>query len=79
MKTTLYLEQALLKKVKADAVRDGVTLTAYTEMALRETLARKKSSHKHVSRELPVFEGDGFLPGVDISDSSSLLDIMEGQ
>lgn len=77
MKTTLYIEDGLLKEIKADALREGVSVTAYTENALREVLAKRQVVQKSAPVELPVFHGDGVLPGVDISNSASLLDIME--
>jgi len=77
MRTTIYIEDRLLKKVKADAVREGMTLTAYTEAALKNALARKKSAKSKIRVKLPVFNGDGLKPGIDISDTDALLDIMD--
>jgi hypothetical protein len=50
------------------------------EDALRITLAaRSKSDRTSRSRPLKTFRGSGLQPGVDLSSSSGLLEIMEGQ
>ena len=57
-------------------LRRGRTLGAVIEDALRQSLAaRKESAGRRV--ELPTFAGDGVLPGVDLDDTSALIDLME--
>ena len=53
-------------------------MTAVVEDAVRESLARPRSiSRRHI--DLPVWKGGELQPGVDLDDSASLLDIMEGR
>ena len=65
---------------KREAEQRGETVTALIEEGLRLVLAQ---SHQPPSRErviLPVSKaGGGVLPGVDLNDSASLEDIMEGR
>jgi hypothetical protein len=80
MRTTVRLDDSLLRRAKEEAARRGVTLTSLIESGLRLILARpeKRASRRPV--ELPVCrEGGGTLPGVDLDDSATLLDIGEGR
>lgn len=80
MRTTVRLDDALLDQARREAVRRGETLTSLIERGLRLVLARpeRRSSRRHV--DLPVCrEGGGTLPGVDLDDSATLLDIAEGR
>lgn len=77
MRTTIRIDEQLLKEVKLQATRQGKTLTAVIEEALRESLARKHDSEQRQTVQLPTFGGQGPLPGVDLDDSAALLDLME--
>ncbi len=79
MRTTIQLDDQVLKEFKAIASATGRTLGSVIEEALREKLARRRSAEAEDPIELPVFKGDGLQPGVDLDDSSSLLDLMEEQ
>ena len=77
MRTTLRIDEALLKEAKLIAVRSGRSLTAVIEDALREALARQRRA---VPREPLVWVtvgGQGLRPGVDLDDSAGLLDLLE--
>ena len=76
-RTTVRLDGALLDHAKVEAQRRGLTLTALIEEGLRLAMARTPVSTKlHI--EIPVCRmGGGTLPGVDLSDSAALLDLME--
>jgi len=77
MRTTIRLDDQLLREAKSLAAETGGTLTSVIEDALRETLARRRSHQ--AEREpvrLPTMPGR-LLPGVDLDDSASLLDLME--
>jgi hypothetical protein len=80
MRTTVRLSEALINQVKREAEQRGETVTALIEEGLRLVLAQ---SHQPPSRErviLPVSKArGGVLPGVDLNDSASLEDIMEGR
>jgi hypothetical protein len=80
MRTTVRLEDALLQQAKREAARRGSTLTALIERGLRLALAAPRSKRGRPRVELPVCRsGGGLLPGVDLDDSSALLDLMEGR
>jgi hypothetical protein len=77
MRTTIRLDDDLLRAAKRLAVESGRTLTAVIEDALRQALAR--SDKPPSSRvKLPVSQsGSKLRPGVDLDNSAALLDLME--
>jgi len=78
MRTTVRLDEELLKEAKRQATESGVTLQAIIEESLRERLARGrglKSARRAV--RLKTTGSGGVLAGVDLDDSASLLDAME--
>jgi hypothetical protein len=77
MRTTVRLDEHLLAQAKQYAAASGKTLTAVLEDALREALARRSPPIRRKRVRLPVFNGGGVRPGVDLDDSSSLLELME--
>ncbi len=77
MRTTIRVEEQLLKEVKQQAARRGKSLTAVIEDALRESLSRQHEAGQRDKVHLITFSGKGMLPGVDIDDSAALLDLME--
>ncbi len=77
MRTTIRLDDELLREVKQLAADTGRTLTAVIEDALRETLARRAQKPKRERISLPTWPGH-LLPGIDLNNSAALLDIMEG-
>jgi hypothetical protein len=80
MRTTVRLDEALLERAKREAARRGVTLTSLIERGLRLVLANPESRRPERRVEIPVCrEGGGTLPGVDLDDSATLLDIAEGR
>lgn len=78
MRTTVRLNENLLREAKLAAAESGRTLTALIEEALREKLEHRA---RHAGKEritLPVdHSGGGILPGVDLNNSAALLDLME--
>lgn len=77
MKTTLNLDDELIRRSKRLAAERGTTLTAVVETALRAELAGPAQRPAFVLR-LPTVRGDR-LPSVDPSDRDSLYDVMEGE
>ena len=81
VRTTICLDERLLREAKGYAAHTGVTLSAVIEEALRASFEQARSMPaEHPS--LPVFRprgSRGFKPGVDLSGSSKLLDVMEGR
>jgi len=76
MRTTVRLNDELLREAKRAAAESGHTLTALIEEALRERLARRTRGPKREWIELPTEPG-GPQAGVDIDNSAGLLDLME--
>lgn len=77
MRTTIRLNEQILKEAKQLAARSGKTLTAVIEDALRESLARQQGGKPRKPVRLPTVNGQGVLPGVDLDDTAALLDLMD--
>jgi hypothetical protein len=76
MRTTIRLDDQLLREAKALAAKTGRTLTAVIEDSLRRSLALSEGGDRSPA-DLPTFGGRGLQPGVDLDDSASLLDLMD--
>lgn len=79
MRTTIRLDDQLLRDAKKLAAESGRTLTAVIEDALRTALARRLQVSRGKKLKLPAFGRDGVRPGVDLDDSADLLDRMEAR
>jgi hypothetical protein len=78
MRTTLDIDDDLLRRAKELAARTRRTLTSIFEDALREVLSRRtaRSSRRRVN--LPVSDQPpGLCPGVDLDHTAALLELME--
>ncbi|MCU0223250.1 MAG: ribbon-helix-helix protein, CopG family [Acidobacteria bacterium] len=76
MKTTLMIDDGVMKRLRQEAARRGTTISALVEGALRlflESRARPAPSLP----PLPSFDGGG--AAVDISDRDALYRAMEGR
>ncbi|MGB6056887.1 MAG: hypothetical protein WBF71_01380 [Microthrixaceae bacterium] len=74
MRTTLNIEEAVLKEARRRARARGVSLGKVFEDALR---LAPTASRVAESIELPIFEGDGLRPGVDLSSSRSIEEFLD--
>ena len=79
MRTTVHLPDDLLAEAKKLAAESRTTLTALIEDSLRETVGRRARRPRPKPLHLTTFGGSGLRPGVDLDDSASLLDVMEGR
>ncbi len=78
MRTTLNLDDGVLRDAKEAAARNGRTLTALVEDALRESLARARALRQAPPVELPTFRGEGgLMPGVDLDDNAGLRAVLD--
>ena len=77
MRTTVRLDDQLLREAKAVAAATGRTLTELVEDALRESLARRQVVAGRKPVVLRTFKGKGLRPGVDLDDSAALLELMD--
>lgn len=78
MRTTIRLDDDLLREAKMHAAATERTLTQLIEDALREVLARRGAATTRPPVELPTSGEGGLQPGVDLSDSKALWDLMDG-
>jgi hypothetical protein len=79
MRTTIRLDEQLLREAKRHALETGRTLTAVIEDALRESLSRRRDAPNRAPIRLRTFRGGGLQPGVDLDDSVALRERMEGR
>lgn len=76
MRTTLAIDDKLLKAAKKRAGLRGVTLGTYVEEALRQRLAAPEDAPP--SPPIPVFtRGTGMRPGIDPKSNQSLFDALD--
>ena len=67
----------LLREAKREASQRGETVTALIERGLRLVLARTARSPRRPRVALPVSRATGGTrPGIDLDDSSALLDVI---
>ncbi|MDP1947958.1 MAG: type II toxin-antitoxin system VapB family antitoxin [Nitrospirota bacterium] len=77
MRTTIRLDDQLLKSAKRFAHDTGKSLTAVLEDALRQILSRRAIKRTRKPVTLTTVSGHGVHPGVDLDDSAALLAFME--
>jgi hypothetical protein len=78
MRTTLDLDDDLVRKAKRRAADQGTTLTAVIEQALRELLAPRAATGKPFRLRLLTKRGRP-VPGVNLADRDALYERMEGR
>src|SRR5436853_4303393 len=74
MRTTIRLEESLLRQAKAVAAASGRSLNDFIADAVRAAVLPR--GPKAAARSLPTFRGAGLRPGVDLDDTSALIDLM---
>ena len=77
MRTTIRLDDQLLRSAKRYAHDTGKSLTAVIEDALRQVLSRRTVKQARKPVKLTTVSGKGVRSGVDLDDSSALLGLME--
>ena len=76
MRTTIRIDDNLLKRAKKRAADERRTLTSLVEDGLMLLLSKAKASRRK-RIELPVSEAiGGVLPGIDLNRSSDLEEVM---
>ena len=73
MRTTIRLDDALLRDAKSYAAAAGMTLTALIEESLRSRMAQTGSEPRRRIRLLTSGDG-GMHAGVDLDDASMVVD-----
>ena len=80
MRTTIRLDEALLERARAEAAKRKTTLTSLIEQGLELVLRRPMRRPEHHPVALPECRaGGGTLAGIDLNDSASLFDHMDGR
>ena len=77
MRTTIRIDDQLLRDAKAHAARLGCSLTSLVEDALRQALSRQAANSSRDRVKLKTVPGRGLRPGVNLDDSAKLLDFLE--
>lgn len=77
MKTTLNLNDRVLRLAKRRAARDGITLTRFVEDALRARLAEPRGAVRSYRLRLETVTGHA-PPNVDVADRNALYDVIDG-
>ena len=76
MKTTINLNDQLLRRAKQRAARRGITLTRFVEDALRAKLIDGDRDVRAFKLQLTTVRGHA-APNVDISDREALYDVLD--
>jgi hypothetical protein len=73
------LDDGLLDQARREAERRGTTLTALIEQGLRLAILPPQPVERTARTRLPVSRArGGLIAGIDLDDSSDVLDRMEG-
>lgn len=75
MKTTLNIEDQVLKNAKERAARDGITLTRLVEDAIKAKLLEDEKSVSY--RFTPTVVTGSRPPNVDISERDALYEVID--
>ncbi len=79
MRTTVTVDDHVLRQAKEETARTGETLGHIVEEALRERFARRRLTpeQRRPIPELTTSGGTGVFPGVDLDNNAGLLDLMD--
>jgi hypothetical protein len=80
MRTTVRLNEKLLKEAKKKAAEEGTTLTALLDQGLRMVLREATPDYDARSKpfHITTFNGGGMNPDIDPSSNADLYDVADG-
>jgi hypothetical protein len=79
MRTTVNIEEGILKELKRRAVEEKASLGEVLNETLKLVLlAHRATMDDPVEKPLKTFRGSGLQAGVDLTDGRSLREMMEG-
>jgi hypothetical protein len=78
MRTTINLPDELILQAKRAALEADTTLTEIIANALREALQKGHRKQPRRKIKLTTYGEGGTFPGVDLDDTSAVLDLMDG-
>ena len=73
MKTTLVIDDTVLKRLRREAAQQGRTISELVEAALRQFLAPRPA--QAALPDLPTFDSGGAF--VDVADREALYQVMD--
>lgn len=79
MRTTVTIPDDLLRRAKQVAAERSCTLSDVVREALQKVFAQPRPAGRQGPTRLTTFRGHGVLPGIDLDNSATLLDAMEGR
>jgi plasmid stability protein len=74
MKTTLEIDEGVMRALKARAARDGTTMSELVERALRALLEERRVPQRELP-PLPAWDGGGLT--VDVDDRERLYELFD--
>jgi len=77
MRTTVRLDDDLLRRAKIRAAEQGISLTQLIDESLRERLAPRPQARRGKRFRFPTYGEGGTLPGVNLDDNRALRDLMD--
>jgi hypothetical protein len=77
MRTTVRLDDNLLKEAKVRAAEQGITLTQLIDESLRERLSHRPQQQKRGPFRLSSYGAGGMRPGVNLDDNRAVRDLMD--
>jgi hypothetical protein len=77
VRTTVTIDDELLKRARQRALQSGRTLGSVVEDALRLLLAEHHIRQQPFALELPTYGGSGLRPGVDLEDKDALAELLD--
>ncbi len=79
MRTTIRLDDALLRQAKRRAADTGRTLAELIEEGLRTILGRQAPAESSARPGLPTAGEGGLRPGVDLDNTAELQGVMDAE
>ena len=79
MRTTVNIDDRLLRQAKLEAARSNRSLGDVVDDALRLLLAPAGRGRPEARVDLPVFGGSGLRPGVDLEDKEGLAALLDDE
>ncbi len=76
MRTTIRIDDELYRRVKARAAVEGRSVGELITDAVRIAMADPGPGESELP-PLPTYGGSGTLPGVDLSDTAALREVMD--
>jgi hypothetical protein len=78
MKITVYLTKDLIHDAETAAAERHTTLSSFIGDAIRMALERRRRARSGRKFKVITYGKGGVHPGVNLDDTSALLDIMDG-